>query len=80
MKKILTAAVSATMFLFVAGGAAIAQDEEADEMRTVPVETSPPSIQPVKAKTRVAFSTRGALRMWRSSLGDSFMRTFYWIA
>jgi len=39
MKKILTAAVSATMFLFVAGGAAIAQEEEADEMQAVPVET-----------------------------------------
>ncbi len=39
MKKILTAAVSAMMFLFVAGGAATAQEEETDEMQVVPVET-----------------------------------------
>jgi hypothetical protein len=39
MKKILTAALSAMMFLFVAGGAAIAQEEESDDTRALPVET-----------------------------------------
>ncbi len=38
MKKIPTAAVSAMMFLFVAGGAAIAQEEESDGLSFVPVE------------------------------------------
>jgi len=37
MKKILTAAASALMFLFVSGGAALAQDEESN-MEFVPVE------------------------------------------
>jgi len=37
MKKFLTAATSAMMFLFVGGGA-IAQDEEADEVQVHPVE------------------------------------------
>ena len=55
MKKILTAATSAMMFLFV-GSNAIAQDEEADEIKVRPVETfacnyvdgkGPDDLQPV---------------------------------
>ena len=39
MKKILTAAMSALMFLFVGSGAALAQDEDAAEAPARPVET-----------------------------------------
>jgi hypothetical protein len=39
MKKILTTAVSAAMFLLVGFGTAIAQDEESDEPEATPVET-----------------------------------------
>src|SRR5690348_15636649 len=45
--------------------------------RTVPVETSPPSIQPFSARTRVARSSAGRRRMLRGSLGVSLMPPLY---
>jgi len=76
MKKILTAALSATMFLFVASGAAIAQDEEADEMRAVPVETWACNYREGKGPGDLD-SAIGAWNEWMDSneVGDYFAAT-----
>src|SRR4051812_13038164 len=48
--------------------------------RTVPVETSPPSIQPLNARTSVAWSRVGQSWTVRASAFPPVMATFYGVA